>query len=55
MAAALALTLSDTGPATHLADSGLADFETRFTVVAAVDRLEAFYRDVVARGRKVGR
>ncbi|MGB8858675.1 MAG: glycosyltransferase family 4 protein [Ilumatobacteraceae bacterium] len=55
MAGALALTLGDPGLAIQLADSGVADFETRFTVEVAVDRLEAFYRDVVARGRKVGR
>ena len=55
MSASLRRVLTDEPLAERLRIEGLADFEARFTVEAAADAMEAFYRDVVARGRKVGR
>lgn len=53
MAAALERVLSDDALAARLRERGLADFEARFTIDGAATAMEAFYADVIARGRKV--
>jgi glycosyltransferase involved in cell wall biosynthesis len=55
MAAALQRVLTDDAMAQHLRERGLADFEARFTIEGAASAMEAFYADVVARGRQVSR
>jgi len=53
MADALERVLTEPALAQGLRDRGLADFEERFTIDVAAAAMEAFYADVVARGRKV--
>lgn len=55
MAAALERVLSDEPLAERLRERGETDFESRFTIEGAAAAMEAFYADVVARGRKVSR
>lgn len=55
LAAALARVLQDRELAARLRERGEADFESRFTIEGAAVAMEAFYADVIARGRKVRR
>ena len=55
LADALARVLTDADLAGKLRGAGAADFEARFTIEVAAVAMEAFYLDVIARGRKVRR
>lgn len=55
MAAALERVLTDDVLAQRLRERGVADFEARFTIDGAATAMEAFYADVIARGRKVSK
>lgn len=52
MAAALERVVTDPALADGLRDRGLADFETRFAIEVAAAAMEAFYADVIDRGRR---